>query len=128
MASKYDGLLKAHVRSLMPEGVCLLARGVEYVMWNGLKDDDYMQADEGFTNWPGHEQALRAIEAWATEAFPSVLYVDEQGLEVFEDQPGDAWREEYENLVGFERHEIALAVFGDVVRFGELRFPGSLSF
>lgn len=129
MGSMYDGLIKKHVRDLMPENIRLLARGVEYVMWNGLKTDDYMQADEGFTNWPGHEPALRAIEAWATEAFPSVLYVDEQGPEVFEDRPGEDWREEYEGtLVGFERHEIALAVFGDVVRFGELRFPGSLSF
>jgi hypothetical protein len=135
MANKYDGLIKAHVRSLMPEGIRLLARGVEYVMWNGLKPDDYMQADQGFTNWTGHEPALRAIEAWAAEAFPAVLYVDMQTEDVREDLP-DVWADEdgveheyrHEDFVRFERHEIALAVFGDVVRFGELRFPGSLVF
>ena len=128
MASKY-AVIKNYVRAIMPPWIRDLARGVEYVMWNGLKEDSYMREAEGFDNWQGHENALRQIEAWAEIGFPSVLYVDEQNLEVYDTLPGgEDWREEYEGtLVRFERHEIALAVFGDVVRFGELRFPGSLS-
>jgi hypothetical protein len=127
MANKLNGLIAAHVQSLMPEDVKNMVRGASFALWYGPFDAEEMAA-QGIEDWPGYATALDQIEAWADDGLPSTLHVDTQAETVCEALPtvwiDDEDGTEYEPMLDdyrtFERHEIARIVFGELVLSGGL--------